>query len=437
MLWKQKPPLGTPLIPTHPHLDGLECWCLFQEGHGDQVYDLSGNDNTGTLNNFAFPATITSGWNPGKFGEVIKCDGVNDHIDIPYSAGVNVATDPHTFTLWVNPFSVAVNGIVLSAGELGGARRFYLGIRGTVDDRWSIGIDHSSWGAAGDIDAVAGQWDFLALVMDGANAILYVNGEIADIKAYAPFTLVADIDIGRHEGDANYMKCGVDDVRIFSKALTEAEVKDIYENPFAAFSRWPLAQIYPPVAAPVSTYYPTLTYPDPPLFPVGHDDVPIAGDFYTAVTSYITALAADATLLFDQIGNFELGATEGISWDDAIRVELSGGEIRIIPLQVDIELVVDTPTLNTLNVTGDIAVTNDLIVGFATLTIGGTATADYVDRLIYKLTAQIDEPGDPADNTAIFWMSSGVGYGDAADLCCKITEGGGTTDVTISDYTAL
>jgi len=63
-------------------------------------------------------------------------------------------------------------------------------------------------------------------------------------------------------------------------------------------------------------------------------------------------------------------------------------------------------------------------------------TQDHVDRDYHKLN-QADEPGDPADDYAVFWLSSGVGYGDIGDFCCKITEGGGTTDFTIMDYSAL
>lgn len=183
------------------------------------------------------------------------------------------------------------------------------------------------------------------------------------------------------------------------------------------------------------TYYPNITYPDDPEFPIGHKDVPIGPDLYTAVSSCIPDLVTDVVRLFDHLGSIELGATEGISWDSSIRINISGGEIKVTALEVETELVVDTPTLTTLNITGDLVISNDLIID-GDIAVTGTVTQDYVDRGVHTLT-QAAEPGDPADNHAVFWISNGTGYGDAGDLCCKITEGGGTTDFTISDYSAL
>ena len=183
------------------------------------------------------------------------------------------------------------------------------------------------------------------------------------------------------------------------------------------------------------TYYPDFTYPTAPGFPTGHDDVPIGPDLYTAIISYIEDMTTDAILLLNNDGNIELGATEGIKWDSAVRINLAGGEIKITALSVNTELVVDTPTLTTLNITDDLIVDNDLIID-GDIAVTGTVAQDYVDRGVIIWT-QAAEPGDPADNNAVFWISSGVGYGDVADFCCKITEGGGTTDFTIVDYSAL
>jgi len=146
-------------------------------------------------------------------------------------------------------------------------------------------------------------------------------------------------------------------------------------------------------------------------------------------------MVTDANLIFDNAGNIELGATEGIKWDGTIRIDLSGGEIKVTAMQINTEFVVDTPELTTLNITGNLVVDNDLIID-GDIAVTGTVSQDYVARDTHTLT-QEDEPGDPADNNAVFWVSSGVGYGDAGDFCCKITEGGGTTDFTISDYSAL
>ncbi len=182
-------------------------------------------------------------------------------------------------------------------------------------------------------------------------------------------------------------------------------------------------------------YYPNRVYPETPQAPIGHEDVPTGPDQYTFVSSYIPAMVIDIVTIVDHSGNYELGATKGIEWDSTVRINLSGGEIKVVAMQINTEFVVDTPTLTTLNITGDLIVANDLIID-GDIAVTGTVTQDYVARDTHTLT-QTAEPGDPADNNAVFWVSNGTGFGDTGDFCCKITEGGGTTDFTISDYTAL
>ena len=187
------------------------------------------------------------------------------------------------------------------------------------------------------------------------------------------------------------------------------------------------------------TFYPDRVYPESPDYPIGHDDVPLGDDLYQVIISYIPSLVASITPFLDYLGNIELGVTKGIYWDGTERIDLSGGEILFSALQVDTALVVDTPSVTVLTVTGDLIISNDLIITPTTgdLTVAGTVTQDYVDRELWTMT-QATAPGDPADNNAVFWISDGTGgFGDAGDFCCKITEGGGTTNFTISDYSAL
>lgn len=181
--------------------------------------------------------------------------------------------------------------------------------------------------------------------------------------------------------------------------------------------------------------YPSIAYPLDPEFPTGHEDVPTGPDLYTVIASYIPDMVTDINLFVDHAGNIEIAADKGIEFDNTIRISLVGGEIKFTAISVNIELVVDTPTITTLNITGDIIVSNDLIID-GDIAVTGTVTQDYVDRDTHTLT-QAAEPGDPADNQAVLWVSNGTGFGDTGDFVCKITEGGGTTDFTIADYSAL
>ncbi|KKN28534.1 hypothetical protein LCGC14_0853310 [marine sediment metagenome] len=184
------------------------------------------------------------------------------------------------------------------------------------------------------------------------------------------------------------------------------------------------------------TFYPDRVYPESPDFPEGHEDVPLGPDLYLTVTTYIPELVNSLIPFLDFAGNIEIGATEGISWNAIEQLDISGSTIVMQSLQAN-ELFCQELTTTTLIATGNLIIDNDLVMqGTSDLSVAGTVTQDHVDRGIDTLT-QAAEPGDPADNNAVFWLSNGTGAGDAGDFMCKITEGGGTTTFTIADYSAL
>ena len=77
----QKPRQGSRLKPAHRLSRGLVgCW-LLNEGCGTTTFDHSLNGNHGSLENIAYPATATSGWNPGDYGVGVQFDGTDDRID--------------------------------------------------------------------------------------------------------------------------------------------------------------------------------------------------------------------------------------------------------------------------------------------------------------------------------------------------------------------
>lgn len=87
-----KPIRGTQLNKTHPLAKGMVgCW-LMNEGTGDKIGDLSGNQRHGTLTNM----DSATDWVAGKDGWALNFDEVNNYAWIPdFSYG------PHfTLSLW-------------------------------------------------------------------------------------------------------------------------------------------------------------------------------------------------------------------------------------------------------------------------------------------------------------------------------------------------
>lgn len=80
------------------------------------------------------------------------------------------------------------------------------------------------------------RWNHIVLTADGVNAKLFVRGVQAYTVATALVSSVAagDIVIGRDNPSANYtLNGGIDNVRIYNRALSASEVMRLYTEPFA------------------------------------------------------------------------------------------------------------------------------------------------------------------------------------------------------------
>ncbi|MFB0523909.1 MAG: hypothetical protein ACETVZ_00085, partial [Phycisphaerae bacterium] len=63
-----KPIRAIQLNKSHPFARGLIGYWIMNEGGGSKVFDLSGNDNTGTF-------VGNTAWAAGKFGSCLSFDG--------------------------------------------------------------------------------------------------------------------------------------------------------------------------------------------------------------------------------------------------------------------------------------------------------------------------------------------------------------------------
>lgn len=245
MAWTTKPPVGTQLNFTNPINYGLVgCW-IFNEDSGTVVNDLSGNGNNGTLTNFSFPSTTTSGWNPGRLGPAIAFDGTNDFIAVNNNPSLNLTT-ALTISAWVNPRVIvdstyqtiitkgAVNYAYPTSYSLhyyGGAFRF-----------------HTSTGAPNQVTtngfwASINTWYHVVLTYNAGTVLIYVNGvqQLTTTSGTMPTTLPQTVqnlnfsipaDLGGVPGVLGGL---IDEVRIWNRVLTNAEINTLYVNPYGMF----------------------------------------------------------------------------------------------------------------------------------------------------------------------------------------------------------
>ena len=248
-----KPPRGAQLDKSHPLSRGLVgCW-LFNERTGNKAFDLSGNANRGTLTNMASPPTAVSGWCPSKFGGGLAFDGSDDYVDCGNDASLNFErTDKFTISAWIKtsqdayqsiytkmegstPYRGVIFAVYSGAFETNGKLVFV--IRNN-----NVGNNHL-WGHSTNT-VIDGNQHFVQLSYDGSSSIsgvkLYIDGYeeiLTSTQDNLSDTIQTAINanIGARNASTFFFNGTIDQARIYNRALSATEIKQIYLNPYGIF----------------------------------------------------------------------------------------------------------------------------------------------------------------------------------------------------------
>ena len=199
-----------------PNLVG---WWKLDETSGSIAADSSGNANTGTLHGEPV-------WAIGKAGGALKLDGVDDYVDCGNKVGFDI-TDGITITAWVktddsgnygyNPY--VVNDTAVLRHFRSNDLEFLVNINGEWQRvRFPVDISFN------------GSWHHLVGTYDGWELRLYVDVELKAASVYEGYmrSSAISLNIGRNPTITHRFFAGViDDVRIYNRALTEEEIKDL------------------------------------------------------------------------------------------------------------------------------------------------------------------------------------------------------------------
>lgn len=237
-----KPPLGTSLDWSNQMNDGLLMHLAMTEGHGDIVHDLSMNGNHGTLNNFAFPPTTTSGWNPGRAGVALVFDGAGDYVDI---GDMPVDGTDLTISAWVYVHDVVADqrSIVTKYGGADALRAFIFGVDTDGSMRFYTidGVATKRKKTAVGVISV-NTWHHVVVVYNETandadiyvDTILKPNSQNDDVLNKIQ-NVATHVVIGGRAAGGDDMDGIVDEVRIQNRAMTAKEIKDYHINPWQVY----------------------------------------------------------------------------------------------------------------------------------------------------------------------------------------------------------
>ncbi len=193
--------------------------------------DGSGNGNTGTLVGMSTTTSPTI----GKIGQALKFKGVNQGSYV--GLGSSSALDPNRFTIaaWVNVNTTTCYNYIYSNARDGGPSYngidFHVYCSGELTAAIWNGSAYYITSSAGTV--VPGIWTHVAVTYDGSHFILYANGvqlisQAQTVDPGSPATYTSNIG-GMGLAPGTYSMNGkLDDVRLYNRALSAREVKQLY-----------------------------------------------------------------------------------------------------------------------------------------------------------------------------------------------------------------
>jgi len=213
-----------------PFTGGLVCYWSFDEASGTTVYDYSGYSNNGTMYSSTTPYDFHTSANC-KLGSCASFDGVDDYVDMGNGASLNINNEI-TVSLWVEPNLINGQQGVLSDSGLW-SNHYYIYLRNEVNAQYAWGVSYTNWFRTGNM--LVGQWQHIVGVYSKTTGVanLYINGVlIASGSWTSPIvTSFNKLYIGQAPGIAApvFLNGLIDDVRIYNRALSAAEIKALYD----------------------------------------------------------------------------------------------------------------------------------------------------------------------------------------------------------------
>jgi len=210
----------------------------FDEGSGTTAYDASGYGNNGTINGASYMTDT-----PSNTGYALSFDGSSGRVRVPHSSSLQITGDV-TMSVWTyNKRPTTQIAYIAAKGNTSTNQRAYmLSINALSEPSYNFWVsvdgstrDHVTYttdtlGAPGpDLH----KWTNIIGVYDQANRMLYLyrNGQLVVSKSTTISGIYAspvDFFIATNDTQAAFWQGYIDDVRVYSIALSSARIESLY-----------------------------------------------------------------------------------------------------------------------------------------------------------------------------------------------------------------
>jgi len=201
---------------------GCALWLQMDERQGNTAYDLSGNNNHGTI----YGAT----WGRGKIGYCLSFDGVDDYVNCGADPSLNI-TDKLTVELWVKHDTVELQQMYLARW---GESWYFQNLLGRRLELALIGATTAYRRTPYYLTELG--WHHIVGVYDGTvpEARIYYDAKRVDSDAESAGIIPPSLNpttrpllIGNYQNNL-WMDGLIDEVRIYNRVLSVKEIEAHY-----------------------------------------------------------------------------------------------------------------------------------------------------------------------------------------------------------------
>ena len=268
-------PTDTPSPTPTPNcgVDGLVARYMMDENGGTTLVDSSPPANDGTI--YGSPTWVT-----GQDGLALSLNGTTQYALVPNDACLNI-TGPITLAAWVRPGQPTTQDLIKKAMN-GGTDGYELSLS-TTTSTWPTKVffrlnqktsaDTYRVNSTTVYPSDGNTWVHVAGTYDGTNMRIYYNGVMEGSPVAGPpggiISNTLQVGIGAQSDATRWFKGAMDEVRIYNRALSDAEIAALAATaptptPTSTETFTPLpTETYTPT--PTDTWTPTPTFtPVPP-----------------------------------------------------------------------------------------------------------------------------------------------------------------------------
>jgi chitodextrinase len=205
---------------------GLVAAYAFSEGSGTTVADLSGNGNTGTISNAAWTSA-------GRNGNALTFNGSSSWVTVADAASLHLA-GALTLEAWVRPtaaMGTSWRTVLMKQQTAELAYALYANSDTSVPT--VIAYIGGEQYARGTSQLALNTWTHLAGTYDGTTLRMYVNGVQVSSRALSGNVVssTGPLRIGGNSVWGEYFAGVIDDVRVYNRALSSAEIQSDMNTP--------------------------------------------------------------------------------------------------------------------------------------------------------------------------------------------------------------